>query len=94
MDTKHILKKIGYDETDIESELLLLSVIEDKEERDIELDKFILRNPKYSGGYFQKDILLLRKRIIKLDYTILQKQLSYNRIMKRHTTTVGLHIFI
>jgi len=51
---KQILKKIGYEETDIKSELLLSSIIEDKEERDIEIDKFVNKHPDYFGGYFQK----------------------------------------
>ncbi|HEY5534594.1 MAG TPA: tetratricopeptide repeat protein [Ignavibacteria bacterium] len=51
---KQILKKIGYEETDKESEVLSISTIEEKEERDIELDEFINKYPKYFGGYFHK----------------------------------------
>jgi tetratricopeptide (TPR) repeat protein len=62
---KQILRKIGYNETNIESKLLLVSNIEDKEEREIEFDKFILNNPKYFGGYFQKGNIAIGEKKYK-----------------------------
>jgi len=59
---KQILKKIGYEETDIKSELFLISVIEDKEERDIELDKYIYKYPYYFGGYSQKGYFAVEEK--------------------------------
>ena len=63
---KQILKKIGYKEIDKAFEVLLISIIEDKEERDIELDKFINKYPNYFGGYFQKGYIAIEEKKYKL----------------------------
>jgi tetratricopeptide (TPR) repeat protein len=63
---KQIFQKIGYEDKNIEFELLLISILSDKEEREIELDKFILRNPDYIGGYYQKGYFAVDEKKYKI----------------------------
>jgi tetratricopeptide (TPR) repeat protein len=63
---EQILKKIGYKETDIEFKLILIVNIGDDEDRDIELDNFTIKNPKYFGGFYKKGLIALNNKKNKI----------------------------